>query len=78
MLALVSDSLGVLIVSAFYHHTITETLGVADLVWHYHIWNWLLQIFLSRITSLIIRKNDKINARWHEMLFYIPLLFYKQ
>ena len=77
MLALVSDSLGVLIVSAFYHHTITETLGATDLVWHHHIWNWLLQIFLSRITSLIIRKNDKINARWHEMLFYIFLLLFE-
>lgn len=77
MIALVSDSLGVLIVSTFYHHTITETLGATDLVWHHHIWNWLLQIFLSRITSLIIRKNDKINAKWHEMLFYIFLLLFE-
>lgn len=77
MIALVSDSIGVLIVSAFYHHTITETLGATDLVWHHHIWNWLLQIFLSRITSLIIRKNDKINAKWHEMLFYIFLLIFE-
>ena len=60
MIALVSDSIGVLIVSAFYHHTITETLGATDLVWHHHIWNWLLQIFLSRITSLIIRKMIKL------------------
>lgn len=77
MIALASDSLGVLIVSAFYQNTITETLGATDLVWHHYIWDWLLQIFLSRITSLIIHKKDNINAKWHEMLFYVFLFLFE-
>jgi len=77
MLAFVSDALSVLIVSTFYNHTITETLGITDLVWHHHIWDWLLLIFLSRITALVVRKNDNIRAKWHEMLFYIFLLMFQ-
>ncbi|WP_295219771.1 sensor histidine kinase [Ruminococcus sp.] len=77
MIALVADALGVLVVSNFYHNTISETLGATDLVWHHHIWNWILQIFLSRITALIIRKNDNIRVKWHEILFYILLLLFE-
>ena len=77
MIALVSDTVGVLIVSTFYNHTITETLGATDLIWHYHIWNWLLQLFLSRITAMVIRKNDNIRTKWYEMLFYLFLLMFE-
>lgn len=77
MIALVSDVLGVLIISTFYNHTITETLGTTDLVWHHHLWNWIIQIFLSRMTALVIRKNDSIKAKWHELLFYIFLLIFE-
>lgn len=74
---LVTDAFGVLFVSAFYGNTITETLGANDLVWHHHIWNWIMLLFLSRIISLIIRKNENINVRWHEFIFYIFLLLYE-
>lgn len=77
MIVLVTDALGVLIVSSFYHNTITETLGTTNLVWHHHFWNWIMQIFLSRITALVIRKNDNIHAKWHEILFYILLLLFE-
>lgn len=77
MIVLVTDAFGVLFVSAFYNNTITETLGASDLVWHHHIWNWIMQIFLSRITALAIRKNDNINARWYEFIFYIFLLLFE-
>lgn len=77
MIVLVTDAFGVLFVSAFYNNTITETLGASDLVWHHHIWNWIMQIFLSRITALVIRKNDNINARWYEFIFYIFLLLFE-
>ena len=77
MITLVADALGVLVVSNFYHNTISETLGATDLVWHHHIWNWLSQIFLSRITALIIRKNDNIQVKWHEILFYTLLLLFE-
>lgn len=77
MIALVADALGVLIVSNFYHNTITETLGEADLVWNHHIWNWILQIFLSRIAALIIQKNENIRVKWHEILFYMLLLLFQ-
>lgn len=77
MIALVSDALGVLVVSAFYQHTITETLGTTDLVWHHHIWNWMMQLFFSRITALLIRKNENIQVKWHEILFCILLLLFQ-
>ena len=77
MIALAADVLGVLIVSAFYQHTITETLGTTDLVWHHHLWNWIAQIFLSRIAAAIIQKNDNIKVKWHEILFYIFLLLFE-
>lgn len=71
MIVLVTDAFGVLFVSAFYGNTITETLGATDLVWHHHIWNWIMQIFLSRITALVIRKKDNTNVKWYEFIFYI-------
>lgn len=77
IMTLVTDAFGVLFVSAFYGNTITETLGATALVWHHHIWNWIMLLFLSRITSLIIRKNDNINVRWHEFIFYVFLLLYE-
>lgn len=77
MIALVGDVVGVLIVSSFFGHTITETLGASELVWHQYIWNWLLQIFLSRISAVIIRKNDNIEVKWHEMAFYIFLFSFE-
>lgn len=77
IMTLVTDAFGVLFVSEFYGNTITETLGATDLVWHHHIWNWIMLLFLSRIISLVIRKNDNINVRWHEFIFYIFLLLYE-
>lgn len=77
MIVLVTDAFGVLFVSTFYNNTITETLGASDLVWHHHIWNWIMQIFLSRITALAINKNDNINARWYEFIFYIFLMLFE-
>ncbi|MBQ8349479.1 MAG: GHKL domain-containing protein [Ruminococcus sp.] len=77
MIVLVTDAFGVLFVSTFYNNTITETLGASDLVWHHHIWNWIMQLFLSRITALAIRKKDNINARWYEFIFYIFLLLFE-
>lgn len=77
MIALVSDVVGVLIVSTFYNHTIIETIGATDKIWNYHIWDWLLQIFLSRIAALIIHKKETISVKWHELLFYIILLIFE-
>lgn len=34
-------------------------------------------LFLSRIISLVIRKNDNINVRWYEFIFYFFLLLYE-
>lgn len=77
IMTLVTDAFGVLLVSAFYGNTITETLGTTDLVWHHHIWNWIMLLFLSRIISLVIQKNENINVRWHELIFYNFLLLYE-
>lgn len=77
IMTLVTDAFGVLLVSAFYGNTITETLGANDLIWHHHIWNWIMLLFLSRMISLFIRKNENINVRWHEFVFYIFLLLYE-
>lgn len=77
IMTLVTDAFGVLFVSSFYGNTITETLGATDLVWHHHIWNWIMLLFLSRMISLFIRKNDNINFRWHEFIFYVFLLLYE-
>lgn len=77
IIVLVTDAFGVLFVSAFYGNTITETLGATDLVWHHHIWNWIMQIFLSRITALGIRKKDNTNVKWYEFIFYIFLFLFQ-
>jgi len=77
MIALISDVIGVMLVSAFHHDTITQTLGTTDTVWHRYIWIWILQIFLSRIVSAVIQKNDNIKVKWHEILFYIVLLAFE-
>ncbi len=77
IMTLVTDAFGVLFVSAFYGNTITETLGATDLIWHHHIWNWIMLLFLSRIISLFIRKNNNVNVRWYEFVFYIFLLLYE-
>ena len=77
MIAFVSDVLGIIIVSGFYDNTITETMGTTDLVWHHHIWNWIFQIVLSRITALFIKQNHNIRTRWYEMTFYIFLLSFE-
>ncbi len=77
MIVLVTDAFGVLFVAAFYGNTITETLGATDLVWHHHIWNWIMQIFLSRITALAIRKKDNTNVKWYEFIFYIFLFLFQ-
>lgn len=76
-MTMITDAFGVLLVSKFYGNTITETLGATDLVWHHHIWNWIMLLFLSRIISLVIQKNDNINIRWYEFIFYIFLLLYE-
>lgn len=76
-MTMITDAFGVLLVSKFYGNTITETLGATDLVWHHHIWNWIMLLFLSRIIALVIQKNDNINIRWYEFIFYIFLLLYE-
>lgn len=76
-IALVSDALGVLIVSAFCRNTILETLGATNLVWHHHIWNWILQIFFSRIVALLIRTKNNIRIQWQEITFYIIFFLFQ-
>ena len=44
-MTMITDAFGVLLVSKFYGNTITETLGATDLVWHHHIWNWIMLLF---------------------------------
>ncbi len=77
MVALISDVIVVMLVSAFQHDTITQTLGTTDEVWHRYIWIWILQIFLSRIVSVVIQENDNIKVKWYEILFYIVLLAFE-
>lgn len=77
MIALVADALGILIVSAAYRYTITETLKASDLIWHHHIWNWIMQIFLSRASAIIIRSKYNLSIKWHEILFYLLLLLFE-
>ncbi len=76
-IALVSDVLGVLIVSAFCRNTILETLGATNLVWHHHIWNWILQIFFFRIVALLIRTKNNIRIQWQEIIFYIIFFLFQ-
>lgn len=77
MIALVADALGILIVSAAYHYTITETLKASNLIWHHHMWNWIMQIFLSRASAVIIRSKYNLSIKWHEILFYLLLLLFE-
>lgn len=78
IMSLVADALGVLIVSAFYNHAITETLGGGiAIIWYRHLLNWIIQIFLTRITASIIRKDNNIQIKWHELTFYIILLLFE-
>lgn len=77
MIALVADALGILIISASYHCTITETLKAPNLIWHHHIWNWIMQIFLSRASAIIIQSKYNLSIKWHEILFYLLLLLFE-
>lgn len=77
MIALCSDALGVIIVSVFHKNTISVTMGATTLVWNHHLWDWLIQIVLTRITKLLILKKEDLKINWHEIIFYIFLILFE-
>lgn len=77
MIILCSDVLSVIIVSIFHKNTISVTLGTTSLAWNHHLWDWLLQIILTRVTRLLILKKDRFKITWHEIVFYIFLILFE-
>lgn len=77
MITLSSDALGVIIVSVFHKNTISVTLGATSLVWHHHLWDWLIQIVLTRVAKLLILKKERFKITWHEIIFYIFLILFE-
>ena len=77
MLTLSADALGVIVVSAFHQNTISITLGTTALVWQHHIWNWILQIVLTRIAKILIRSKEQFKIRWHEVMFYVLVVLFE-
>lgn len=77
MIALCSDALGVIIVSVFHKNTISVTMGATTLVWNHHLWDWLIQIVLTRISKLLILKKEHFKIIWHEIIFYIFLVSFE-
>lgn len=77
MITLCSDVLGVIIVSIFHKNTISVTMGATTLVWNHHLWDWLIQIVLTRITKLLILKKEHFKICWHEIIFYIFLVSFE-
>lgn len=77
MITLCSDALGVIIVSVFHKNTISVTMGATSLVWNHHLWDWLIQIILTRISKLLILKKEHFKIIWHEIIFYIFLVSFE-
>lgn len=77
MLTLSADALGVIVVSAFHQNTISITLGTTALVWQHHIWNWILQIVLTRIAKILICSKEQFKVRWHEVMFYVLVVLFE-
>ncbi len=77
MIALCSDALSVIIVSVFHKNTISVTMGATSLAWNHHLWDWLIQIVLTRMAKLLILKKDHFKIIWHEIIFYIFLVSFE-
>ncbi len=77
MITLSADAFGVIIVSIFHQKTIDITLGTTALIWQHHLWNWLLQIIMTRIAKLLIQKKKSFQIHWHEITFYILLVLFE-
>ncbi|HEZ7986805.1 MAG TPA: GHKL domain-containing protein [Ruminococcus sp.] len=77
MITLCSDVLSVIIVSIFHKNTISVTMGATSLAWNHHLWDWLIQIVLTRIAKLLILKKGSIQNSWHEIIFYIFLILFE-
>lgn len=77
MIILCSDALSVMIVSVFHKNTIAVTLGTTSLIWNHHLWDWLIQIVLTRVTKLLILKKERFKITWHEIIFYIFLILFE-
>ena len=69
MITLCSDALSVIIVSVFHKNTISVTMGTSSLTWNHHLWDWLIQIILTRISKLLILKKEHFKIVWHEIIF---------
>lgn len=77
MITLCSDVLSVIIVSIFHKNTISVTMGSTSLAWNHHLWDWLIQIVLTRIAKLLILTKESIKNSWHEIIFYIFLILFE-
>lgn len=77
MIELCADALGVIIVSVFHKNTISVTIGATSLAWNHHLWDWLFQIVLTRMTKLLILKKEHFKIIWHEIIFYIFLVSFE-
>lgn len=77
MITLGADALSVIIVSVFHKNTISVTMGAMTLVWNHHLWDWLIQIVLTRIAKLLILKKENFRIIWHEIIFYIFLVSFE-
>ncbi len=77
MLTLSADVLGVITVSAFHQNTISVTLGASELVWQHHIWNWIILIILTRIAKVLILQKERLQIRWHEIIFYVLVVLFE-
>lgn len=77
MITLCSDALSVIIVSVFHKNTISVTMGATSLAWNHHLWDWLIQIMLIRMTKLLILKKEHFKVVWHEIIFYIFLVSFE-
>lgn len=77
MITLCSDALSVIIVSVFHKNTISVTMGTSSLTWNHHLWDWLIQIILTRISKLLILKKEHFKIVWHEIIFYIILVSFE-
>lgn len=77
MITLCSDALSVIIVSVFHKNTISVTMGATSLAWNHHLWDWLIQIVLTRMAKLLILKKEHFKIIWHEIIFYIFLVSFE-
>ncbi len=77
MITLCSDALSVIIVSMFHKNTISVTMGTSSLTWNHHLWDWIIQIILTRMAKLLILKKEHFKIIWHEIIFYIILVSFE-